>query len=782
MNLIGLAAGLTTCMLILIFLSNEYSYDKFMDNRDRLYRLTTVLDVSNSQRVHIPTTSYPVAPGLAAEIPAIESWTRFRFGGNEVPTYVDEKVFLENHLIYVDSTFFQVIDFELIKGDASTVLNAPNKVVLAQSTAERFFGKEDPIGKEIRFSEENRYEVTGIAKDVPQPSHFPEHSMFLSISSLTIGGAEYWVGRPNYGSYVVLKEGQKQEEVQETINEVYYNNAKEVLDLVGAKCDATLQPVKDIHFDTSFDFTYDFQPTISHQKITIFAALGIFILLIACVSFINLATARSNERVRQIGISKAIGATRNILIMQNIGEFVFTSLLALLIAFLLTYLLLPYFNGFVGRDLVFNLFQNYSLLFSSVALALFVGITAGLYPSIFLTSFTPSNTIKGDFTLGNGRSGIRSGLILFQFIISIVLVISTFTVVRQLKFMDTLSPGFNKDQLIVLRNGPDMSRDDCEKLWLEVSDHPGIQAATISNFLPMYSHMEYTYEVTDESDIDKLMSRRLDVDHRFIETMDMTLISGRNFREADTTDIAESIIINETAAKKLGWKDPIGHIIDANPAQGEEHYWPQTIIGVVKDINFESLHHEVLPMVLDFSDARPRFITFRLHQDQISDAIVEIEKTWMDNFPTAPFRYQFFDENFGEMYEAEIQLQQLFMFFTVLAIVISCNGLFALIAFAAERRTKEIGIRKVLGASTGSLMSLLIRGYLFLVVIANIVAWPISVYIMNKWVENFAYRAPFAWWIYPLAGVFALLLAFFTVGTLAYRASQANPIRSLRQE
>jgi putative ABC transport system permease protein len=782
LNLLGLAAGLTTCMLIIIFLNNELNYDKKIINNERIVRLNTTLIVGGGQSVHVPATSYPIAPGLAAEIPLIESWTRFRFNSSETPIYIDDNLFLEKNIAWADSNTFRVFNFQLLQGDPETALAAPMSAVITETTAKKFFGEEDPMGREIKLREDRIYNVTGVMEDIPTPSHLPNHPMYLSLSSLTIAGAEYWVGRPNYCSYFLLTEGNSAETVQPIVSKVYQENAKEVLELVGAECSQELQHLKDIHFDDSFDYNYGYQPTITHQKIWMFLGLAVFILILACVSFINLATARSNERVKQIGISKAIGATRGVLIRQYIGESVLTSLISLAIAFLLTYQLLPIFSSFVGRTLNFTLISNIPLTISFVVLAIVVGVIAGLYPSIFLTSFTPANTIKGHFSLGTSRSKIRSGLILFQFIVSIILIISTFTVINQLQFMQSKNPGFNKDHLLIVRTGPDMDADDCELLWNEVSKKPEVLSVSMSSYMPSMNHMEYTYEVPEEANCEKLMSRRMDVDHRFVKTMEMEIVAGRNFYEGDSTDMAESILINEMAAKKLGWEDPLGHKLDADPAQGEDNFMPVIIVGVVKDINFQSMHHEILPMVLTYTSARPTKIAFRLQGDKIEDGLKSIESVWNANFPTAPFRYEFLDERFSKEYKTEIQLQKMFSFFTILAILISCNGLFALIAFSAERQTKEIGIRKVLGASSWSLVMLLTKSYLILVLIANLIAWPIAGYSMAQWLKSFAYKASTAYWIYPAAGLFALTLAFITISFIAIKASHVNPIDSLRQD
>lgn len=782
LNLIGMAVGLASCMLILTFLSHEFSYDSFQSNKDRLVRITTDLNVGGGQELHLPTTSYPVAEGLAREIDAIEGYVRFRFQGSERPFYVGDKVFMESHICWADSTLFEVFDYPLVTGDPKKALATKDAVVISESTARKFFGTADPIGQEIKLDQKRKHVVTAVMKDIPQPSHVHSHPMIFPMHTLTIGGPDYWVGRPNYGSYLLLKEGVTAESIQETVDKVYFENAKELLEMVGGECTVTLQPISDIHFDNSFDFTFDYQPAISMRKITIFAVLGGFILVIAVLSFINLVTARSSERARQVGISKAIGATRAELMRQFQFESIFTALAAFLLALLLVQLLLPFFGDFTGRMLSINYIEHWPLTVGFLVLSIFAGFVAGIYPSFFLTRFKPSETIKGKFSAGRTRSRTRSVLIVFQFVITIALLLSTMTVVRQLRYMDERDPGFNREQLLVLRTGPDMTREDCELLRTEMLKNPGILAGSLSGHLPTMGYMEYTYEVPEPVATENLMTRRFSVDNHYLETLGIELISGRNFHPELENEENKVALINETAAKALGYEDPIGKILDANPARGDDNYLPITIVGVFKDINFESLHSEILPMLLAPSSRKPSRMVFRLHPAQIKESIASIEDFWKENFVGAPFDYQFLDENFNKQYATEIRLGKLFGFFTVLAILLSCNGLFALIVFSAERRTKEIGVRKVLGADLSNLLYLLTRGYLALVLVANLIAWPVAGFAMQRWLETFAYRAPFAWWMYPLAALLALALAILTVSSHTWRACQVNPANILRQE
>ncbi|MBN1165089.1 MAG: ABC transporter permease, partial [Candidatus Krumholzibacteriota bacterium] len=782
LNLLGLSVGLSACMLIIIFLHHEFSYDAFQEKGDRIVRVYTDQKVGEGQEIRIPGTSYPVAEGLAREIGGIENFVRFRFSGGSRPVYVEDKIFYEEHLAWADSTLFDIFSYRLVQGDPRSVLSTRESVVLSNSTARKFFGEADPVGRRIRLNSDRFYTVTGVMEDIPQPSHLPSFPMIFSLVSLDIPGADYWVGRSMYGSYLLLREGQTAAGVQPVADRVYREHAGELLETLSAECSVTLQPLKEIHFDNSFDFQFDYQPTITYRKITVFALLAVFILLIAAVSFINLATARSGERARQVGISKAIGASRNSLVGQFLGEFVITSLAALVLSFLLVQLLLPFFGGLVGRSLEAGYSAHPLLPAVFIGLAVLVGVLAGLYPAFFLTSFEPCDTIRGKVTPGAKASPLRPVLIVFQFVLSILLVLCTLTVVVQLGYMDGRDPGFDREHLLVLTVGPDMTREDCELVKNEALRHPGIIAGTLASYLPTLGHMEYTYRVPEPVNCEMLMSRMMTVDASFIETMGMELVAGRNFSQAEGGDISRSVIINEAAARTLGYPDPVGRLLDANPGKGEENYKPVTIIGMVKDINFESFHHPILPMVLAGSDSRPARIAFRLHPGNVPEAIEHIRTIWQHNYPGAPFRYSFLDDNFASLYASEIRLRKLFGFFALLAVIISYAGLLALIAFSTERRVREIGIRKVMGASLGNLLFLFSREYIILVVIANLIAWPLAGWAMSRWLNNFAYPAPFAWYLYPLTGLLALFLALLTAGSYAWKACRSDPVKSLREE
>ena len=780
LNLLGLAAGLAACMMIIVYLHHEYSYDDFHEYGDRIVRVTTYQNVGGGQEITFPTSSYPVAEGLAAELPAVENFVRFRFTGDRVPVHVEDKIFYERHVAWADSTFFDIFSYRLLQGDPGSALAPKESVVLSETAARKYFGDEDPIGREILLGGSRSYTVTGVMEDMPQPSHFPSYSLIMSLGSLTIDGAEYWVGRSAYGSYLLLAEGQTAEKVQPQADRVYLAHAQPLLEQLSADCRITLQPLSEIHFDDSFDFDMGYQPTVTYRKITIFALIAALVLIIACVNFINMATARSTERAHQIGISKAVGASRRTLIIQFLGESLITALIALAVAFMLVEFLLPLFGGFVGRELSLVYTDNPILLATFFALAVAVGIGAGLYPAFVLSSMRPSATIRERFLSGSSRSLLRRALIGFQFTVAILLIIAALTVRSQLRYMGFRDPGYEQEQILVLTTDPMMTREDCETIRKEALQHPDVIVGTCSSYLPTFSHMEYTFRVPEEANCEMLMTRMFAVDPWFIETMEMELVEGRDFHREGSADAGNSIIINETAARQLGWDDPVGKQLDANP--GKESFQPMTIVGVVKDVNFESYHHEIQPMALVIDQRRPGRIALRLKEGGVEAAIGRLKHIWEERHPRIPFRYQFLDESFAQMYEEEIRLSRLLTFYSSLAVVISCVGLLALIAFSTERRVREIGIRKVLGATPGDLFSLLSSEYVRIVAVAFVIAGAAAWWAMHRWLENFAYRVPFPWYLFPAAGVLALVLALATAGTYTWRACQVNPVEILRQE
>ena len=780
LNLMGLAAGLAACMMIIFYLNYEYSYDDYHAHGDRIVRVTTFQKVGEGQELRLPTASYAVAEGLAEQIGAVENYVRFWFEGTSNLFYVGDKPFSEDYIAWADSTLFDIFSFKLLQGDPRTALAGAGKAVLSASTARKFFGNQNPIGQEFESATGNSYTVTGVMEDIQQPSHLQSFPIILSFREESIPFAESWVGRSAFGSYLLLAKGHTAADVQPIAERVYYENAKETLKALSADCRITLQPLSEIHFDDSFDFKMSYQPPVAFQSIIIFAAVAIFILIIASVNFINMATARSAERAHQVGISKAVGASRRLLVLQFLGEFLLMALLALAIGMLFIELLLPMFGGFVGREFTFSYREDWGLLFVFIALAAIVGVGAGLYPAFVLSSFRPASTIRERYLAGTSRSRLRQTLIGFQFTVAITLIICTLAIRHQISFMQERDPGFDYEGIMTVKLINGWLLEDGDIIREEALRHPSILSVTSALSAPLVSFMEYTFRVPGEADCEMLMTRLFITDPWFLETMGIKLVEGRDFNKESAADLNTTLIINRAAARQLGWDDPVGKQLDASPTS--ESFDPITIIGVIEDINYESYHKKIYPMAIWWSDYDDPMIAFRLKEGETEAAIAHIRSIWDDKYPDSPFSYRFLDDRFYEMYEYEIRLERLFAFYTTLAIVISCVGVLALIAFSAERRVREIGIRKVLGATPRSLFALLSKEYVRVVFIAFFIASFVSWYIMQRWLENFEYRAPFAWWLFPASAAIALAVALLTAGVYTWRACMTSPADVLRQE
>ncbi|MBD3166316.1 FtsX-like permease family protein [bacterium] len=783
MNLFGLSIGLAACMLIALFLFHEHRYDADLTESDRIYRVNMEFSVGGGQALRLPTLSFPVVPGLAEEIGAIESWTRMHARRTERPVKVEGKTYQESYVTWVDSAFFEVFGLRMLEGDRSTALRGDESVVLTASTAYKYFGDRNAVGRSLEMADGKSYQITGVVEDLPQPTHLPIAPMYFSTASMARQPV-HWIGEPNYAGYIKVKPGHTLASVGPVVEEVYEKNAREVMDLVGAEFRIWLEPLRDIHFSTDFDFGMGFAPTVSRRTVLMFVVIGLFILVMACLSYVNLFTARSHDRMKQVGLFKAIGATRARLFRHFVGESVLTMFIAALAGFGLAWLLLPVFEELVGRTTLETVsLLDPILLGSLVVFVLGVGTLAGLYPAMFLSSFTPVQAIRNEFFPGAKRSRFRSFLIVFQFTVTVVLALSALTVMRQLHYMQSLDLGYQPDQILTVRTGPGMTRDDCRAIWETIKSEPGVLGRTFSSHLPTAGYMEYTYDVPNHPDLENLMTRQLTVDPYFIETLGLDLVAGRNFHEEIERDAGRSVILNETAVRRLGWEDDaVGRLLDANPASGEDNYMPLEIVGVVRDFRYESLRSELHPMLLTLGQGDPHRFTLKVDPVHAEAIVNRLETVWKKVVPEVPYRYSFLDETFDRMYHTDIRLGKLFSFFTALALVIALMGLLALIAFATEKRIREIGIRKVLGATTGELVRMFTARFVLLVVVANVLAWPIAVYAMRRWLEGFTERAGLEWWIYPSMMLVTLLLAFGVTGRQILITCRRNPVHALRVE
>lgn len=761
-NIAGLAIGMAICILILLWVQDELNFDRFHENAENIYRVNM-----NDQNYGVvwPIVSIPVGPALKQEFPEVIDSVRVSDFSGLVTR--EEKKFDEIGA-YVDPSFFEIFSFPFVKGDPKTALSAPSSIVITQEMANKFFGTEDPLGKNLKLNNTLDFAVTGVIKDMPRNSHI--HFDFLApfeIFELRDREPTHW-GRFQIYTYVMLQDDTPFKGVEEKIAGILQeHNVRE-----GPKLG--LEPLTRIHLyavDGGGDMRY----------VYVFSIIAVFILVIACINFMNLTTARSSTRAKEIGMRKVTGAQRADLIKQFMGESVLISFIALTFSVVLVILLLPAFNNLADKQLVLNPQGNWSLILGFVGIVLFTGLLAGSYPALFLSSFKPVNILSGSLVPTSRRTKktvFRKALVVIQFSISVFLIISTVVIFKQLHFIQNRNLGYQKEHIVYIPLRGNAAQQ-YETFKSEISQDSRILHVAATSEVPVligYVHIGYDWEGKDpkkESRMNELL-----VDHDFIETMNMTVVQGRDFSKDYATDASEAYIINEAAVKAMDIESPVGkRFTDASMNEG-------TIIGVVKDFHFRPLHDEIDPLVMFIAPEKFNFFCIRVKSD-ISDlpgTIGYIESIWNKFTPNFPFKYNFLDSTFDKLYRSEQKTGSVFGYFTFLAIFISCLGLFGLASQMTEMRTKEIGIRKVLGASVSGITLLLSKDFMKWVVVANVVAWPTAYFAMNKWLQNFAYRTSFGIEIFFLSGILAFVIALITVSFQSIKAAVADPVDSLRYE
>lgn len=772
-NILGLSIGFTACILILLYIQDELSYDRFHEQRDKIVR---VIWESPETKQGAAITPAPLAPALDEEFPEIREVVRLHRYYNAI-LGVNDARFEETNFIFADGNIFEVFSFNMIKGDPSTALRDPFTVVLTESKANIYFGDKDPIGEIILFDNKNEFTVTGVMEDLPHNSHL-EIDFLGSFQSLEADIRRQLIHRWGYSAfytYLLLEDGASLHELEAKLPAFVANRIPGGENI---RRKLILQPLTDIHLYSShiaWDIT-------SHSDISYvysFTAIALFIMLIACINFMNLSTARSSIRAREVGLRKVIGANRAQLIRQFIGETIIVSFIALIIAVALVELLLPHFNTMTGKNISVDYFTNIQYVAAVIGLAVIVGLFAGSYPAFYLSGFEPVLIIKGSHPGGWKTSTLRKVLVVSQFGISIALIIGATIVYQQLEYMRTKHLGFDKEHIIVINNQMDERALERYELYkTEILRHPGIVNVSGSSNVPpsrIGNHVEIR-RIGKELDEPRNI-KMITVDYNYFETLGIQPISGRTFREEYGADRSESFIISKKAARVLGVDDPVGAEVET------DNDWMQgNIIGLVDDIHFGSLHDTVEPLFFSMNPSWYYRISVRIRPDDIAGTLAHLESTWNNIAPEWPFQYWFVDQQLENLYRAEQQLGKIVWYFTGLAIFIACLGLFALASFMIERRTKEIGMRKVLGASVTAIIFNLTTTFTKLVIVANIIAWPVAYYFINRWLENFAYRIEVTAAVFVLAASVTLIIALATIGVQAYRAAQANPVESLRYE
>lgn len=787
-NIIGLAIGLATCLLIMLFVLDELSYDRYNKKAGRIYRVDGEIKFGGNHFV-LATAPDPMGPTLKKDFPQVEQFVRFRNSGGLLIKKGNENV-QEGQVIYADSTLFDVFTLPMPDGNPQTALREPNSIVITETIARKYFNTTQAAGRSLLINNRQNYTVTGVIKDMPAQSHF-RYNFFVSMSTLEESRRNNWISN-NFNTYVVLKEGADPKKLEAQFDALVekYIGPQIVqfmsIDLNEFKKSGNYQrhiltPLTSIHLHSNKEAELSSNSSI--QYVYIFSAIAFFILLIACVNFMNLSTARSANRSREVGVRKVLGSLKAGLVKQFLTESILISCIALGLALLLAWTMLPYFNRLAAKDIKLNVIASPWLLPILILMVLITGLLAGSYPAFYLSSFKPIQVIKGRLAAGFRTSWLRSGLVVFQFAISIMLIIATIIIYKQLRYIQSHKTGFNRHQVLVIHHSNPLG-NKARTFSEEAMKLPGVENVTITGYLPTDQRRNDNPIFADPAlDQKRAVSMQTwDVDDRYIPTLGMELVAGRNFSKQFPTDSA-GIIINESAAKMYGFTDPIGkNLYYIRNINNPKNVSRLHILGIVKDFNFNSLREQVGPLALMLSEHQGN-VAMRINtNNNIPHLITQIEKKYKALAPGAPFNYTFMDEDFTNQYRTEQRMGVIAVSFSSLAILIACLGLFGLAAYAAEQRTKEIGIRKVLGASVSHITAMLSKDFLRLVIIAAVIAFPVAWWFMHSWLQDFAYRTNISWWVFIIAGIAAALIAVITVSFQTIKAAVMNPVKSLRTE
>ena len=785
-NIFGLAIGIACCLMIVLFVLDEVSFDRYHENADQIYRVGINGYINNTSFQGVVTCA-PMAQTLVREYPEVTAATRLRNFGFPVFRYGD-KVYSEERVFWVDQSFFDVFSVSFIKGDIKTALQEPNTIVLTRSMAIKYFGDEDPLGKSLNADNRRDYLITGVIEDTPRNSHF-HYDFLASLSTYGDSRSPVWVSN-NYHTYLLLQKGASARTFEDKLVELVKKYVGPQIQAAagisleqffesGGEWGYFIQPLTSIHLHSHYEF--ELEPNGDIAYVYIFSVIAIGILLVACINFVNLATARSVNRAREVAIRKTVGSRRTQLIRQFLAETTLMSFIAVLLALFFVQLLLPSFNNITSKVLSIPYFENIYTIPALLGVVLFIGVLAGIYPAFFLASFDPAIVLKSE-TMGRAKkSNLRNALVVFQFTVSIVLIVGTFVVDKQLRYIQNMNLGFNKDQIVIVKKTDDLS-NQIQTFRQELLKNARVVNASNTGRLIGQSFGNSAFKLAGETGEETHLLWTYFTDPHFVDTYQIEMAAGRYFEEGRQSD-QQTVVINETAVKDLGVTDPVGkQIVALGPTREQEQAF--TIIGVMKDFHFESLHSEIRPLIalLYGPNNRGRFVSVRVNSEGIRETMAFLESTWRRFAGSQAFEYEFFDDHFSKIYRAEERTGQIFFAFSLLAIVIASMGLFGLAAFTSEQRTKEIGIRKVLGATESKIVFLLSKQFTKWVILSNIIAWPVAYYFMHRWVQRFAFRPSISVWSFLLASFIVLIIALFTVSYQTIKAARSDPVELLRYE
>lgn len=779
-NILGLALGLTITILVFLFIKDETSYDNHWSDSDRIYRMGLKANAMG-QNIDAPISPSPMAQALRTDFPEVETATRFQPNNQEIlMRYEENKIYIQT-MASADSLFFNVFDYEFVHGNPNTALKDENTIVVTEETASKLFGSENPMGKVLNYDNRQDYIVTGVIKEMQGKSHF-QFDMVLSSNNVQ----NRWTSN-NFKTYFKLREGVNPDEFYPKMNAAFMKNVEPEIEMfmkvpieefyaANNTFDYQMDTVESVHLYSHKDWEIKQNGNIMY--IYVFSGIAILVILIAGINFMNLSTARSGKRAKEVGVRKVTGASRKMLIGQFLTESVIQSFLALFLALILVELFIPGFNNIMETEIsLFNEAFNQTIIFALIVTA-FYGLFAGSYPAFFLSSFQPVSVLKGDFTKSKSGALLRKVLVIFQFTASAILIIGMLIIFKQISFLHDKDIGFEGEQVVTVPlQTDDMANNfrDYKSIFLKNSN---VLSVTRSSYLPGENPNQNMYEL--EGTQEQLPLWNMEVDYDFFETLNIKLAEGRLFSRAQDNDSIPTYILNRSAIKNLNIKNAvgqrIGQIIDA---QGNKEYG--TIVGIIEDFHVEGFNQEIRPMIFRVSNYT-WFASIKIAPENMQSTISFLEDEWNKLEPTHPFRYQLLDEKFGELLKQQDNFGTMFLFLTILAIIISAMGLYGLSSFTAEQRTKEIGIRKVLGSSVGGIMNMLTKDFLKLVLIANIVSWPITYLLAKNWLNNFSYQIDMPILPYIFATLLSMIIALITVSSQAYVAANSDPVNALKYE
>jgi putative ABC transport system permease protein len=771
-NIIGLAIGMACCILIFLWVKDELSFDRFHENADRIYRV--VFSTSPDGSPTNANGSFGVGPALKKDFPEVLETVRLRKMGQNVKRYVGfkDKKFYESGFFFAEPTIFTVFNFPLIKGNPATALNEPNSIVLTEETAKKYFGNEDPIGEVIEADPYNDgelmlFRVTGVAKNVPHNSHF--HFDFLASYSSLKEDTETFSGFYQHFTYVLLTSSPAAESLKGKLLDFLHRHWRE-----DPWYTLSLQPLLDIHLHSRLKS--EIEPNGSILYVYIFTAVALFVLLIACINFMNLTTARAVKRAREVGIRKVVGARKNQLVRQFLGESLLLSLFSTLAAVLIIYFVLPQFNRLAGKGFTFSSLAAPSFVLGALAVALTVGFISGIYPAFFLSAFQPVKTLKSRTVSSPSSTVLSKGLVVFQFALSIGIIFATLVAHKQMNYIQSRNLGYDKEQILVMPLNKDL-RQNYEAIRNKLLEYPGIENATTSSYVPTKGsyHVSFRFEGGEE-DISQVLYL---IDKEFVDTYGLKLLAGKNIHQTRSKNGTLELLVSELSANEAGYSSAEEAVGKSFTLEGDRGY----IIGVVNDVKIYSLHRPQYPITYVITPIdKHNYLSLRVHSQNISDTIGYLQKIWQEMVPSYPLDYFFLDASFEQMHIADKKMSEIFSVFSLLAVFVACMGLFGLAAHTAEQKTKEIGVRKVLGASTTSIYLLLAREFLKWVALANIIALPLAYYFTHDWLQNFYFRTNPSIWTFIVSGLAALGIALLTISYQTLKAATANPAEALRYE